>query len=317
MRHGRWRAVALAAALGVAGCDLHDVMFGLRPATVAVRGELPIELVYREGPMGLVILPGRVNGKADVDFILDTGAPVTVLIEDRQTAALALDVRNARPLGDPSDPASPVGAIQSGFDIAFAGVSLTDVTAVVIPNKAIPCRERVESVGFAGVVGADLFRRFVVEIDPAARRVRLHEPRGWQPPEGMRTVPLAIENGHVFVDAKVLLASGSSVATRLHLDTGMSRGLVLVAGSGSAIPMPEGESHKACYVSGMREERIGPAVDLDLASARLSVARPVYAARDMVPAVQRNGAMGNAALGGRRVFIDYTGRRLAFSAPAS
>ena len=275
-------------------------------------------MAYREAAGGLVILTGRVNDAADVEFILDTGAPVTVLIDDRQTAALGLDTSKASPLGNPNDPATPIGVIQGGFKVSFGNVSLTDLTAVVIPGKSIPCRERFEAVNFGGIIGADLFRRFVVEVDPSARRVRFHEPKDWRPPDGASVIPLAFDGGHVFVDAKVVLATGSAVTTRLNLDTGMNKPLVLVAGGSSAIPMPAaGEVRKACYVNGMREELRGPPVDLQMGAGTIRVASPTYTARENTVAMQRNGALGNAAFGGRRMFIDYPSKRLGLSAPSA
>src|SRR5262245_21478255 len=107
--------LAAATLLALAGC-------GFREPKVAVDGALPLDLAYREARGGLVLLTGRVNGKADVDFILDTGAPVSVIIDGKRTAALGLDTSGARPLGDPSNPATPQGIIQGGMDFRFGAV---------------------------------------------------------------------------------------------------------------------------------------------------------------------------------------------------
>lgn len=103
----RYLAALLAAPL-LSGCMLQYALFGFPPPEITAP-RAAIELPYREGPGGLVLLKGRVNDKADVDFILDTGAPVTVLIDGARTAGLGLDTSNAAPLGDPKDPASPGG----------------------------------------------------------------------------------------------------------------------------------------------------------------------------------------------------------------
>jgi hypothetical protein len=101
-------AILLAAALLLAGCNLRYALLGFPQPVVEVAGTAPIELGYREAKGG-VILRGRVKCKADVDFILDTGAPVTVLIDGTQTAALGLDSSRARPLGGAHIPvAAPV-----------------------------------------------------------------------------------------------------------------------------------------------------------------------------------------------------------------
>ncbi len=211
-----------------------------------------------------MILTGRVNGKADVDFILDTGAPVSVLIDGPRTVALGLDTSKARPLGDPDHPATPVGVIGRDFHVAFGAIELAGLSAIVVPEKSMPCRERFDAIGFAGVIGADLFRRFVVEIDPVAKRVRFHEPGTWRAPDGASSLPVTFGRGHPFIDARLTLASGEEIATRMNVDIGMNRALTLVAGSHPAIAMPvDGAVRKSCYVNGTREERAGPAVAVD------------------------------------------------------
>ena len=57
-------ALLLAAAL--AGC-------GLPPPRISVSAPGPIELPFRVALDGLILVTGRVNGRHDVDFILDTG----------------------------------------------------------------------------------------------------------------------------------------------------------------------------------------------------------------------------------------------------
>ena len=309
----RWVTVSvLVACLALAGCDLRYALFGFPQPVVQLTGTaIPVELDYREAKGGLVLLRGRVNGRADVDFILDTGAPVTVLLDGPRTAALGLDSSRARPLGDPDNPATPVGDIQDGFHLAFGGLGLAKLTAVVVPERTLPCREKFEEIAFGGVIGADLFRRFVVEIDPVARRVRLHDPKAWQAPPGAVAVPVAFEGGHPFVEASVTLPDGRTIASRMNLDIGMNRALVLAVGSHPAIAMPaEGKPRKSCYVNGVREEREGPAVAVTLGDARIEVAAPVYSASPNAVDGKPTGTIGVGFFAGRRLVVDYPGRRL-------
>jgi hypothetical protein len=311
----RLSAALAATALTMSGCALHDVLFGFKPPTISVAGTAPVEMTYREGTGGLVILTGRVNDIADIDFILDTGAPVTVLLDGmQQTAALRLDTSKAMPLGDPKDPATPVGVIQDGFRLKFGAIDVTGLTAVLIQAKALPCQDRFAAINFGGVIGADLFKRFVVEIDPATKRVRFHEPKGWQPPAGVTTIPLLFDSGHIYVDAWVMLAAGNEVPARLSFDTGMNKALMLVAGGSSPIPMPAaGEVRKACYANGVREELSGPPVELRMGSIAARIAAPTYATRENTTSVQRAGAFGFDAFKGRRIFIDYPSKQLGIS----
>ncbi|HYC37220.1 MAG TPA: aspartyl protease family protein [Usitatibacter sp.] len=310
MRTASVFAALLSVAL-LAGCTLRYAVFGFPEARVSVAGTLPFELRYRQARGGLVILTGRVNGKADVDFILDTGAPVTVFIEGLAPAALALDSSRARRMGAGDNAATPTGDIQDGFGIDFGGVALAGLTAVVVPLASMPCNERFREIGFGGVIGADLFRRFVVEIDPATRRVRLHDPGSWRAPPGAASVPIEFRGGHPFVKAGLALADGRRIEIPMNVDTGLNRALTLVAGSHAAIAMPEeGTVRQSCLVNGVREEREGAAVTVELAGVRLPVAKPVYSDRPNPVDDARTSTIGVELFRDRRLFIDFPGKRL-------
>ena len=302
-------AVFVALALG--GCDALMLVRGFPEPKIVAQRALPIQLSYREGKGGLVIISGRVNDKVEVDFVLDTGAPVTVLIDGERTAALAFDTSNARRLGPADDPAAPIGVIRSGFTLAFGDVKLTELTAVVLPESSLACPERFRTTGFAGVIGADLFRRFVVEVDPRSKRIRLHEPGAWKAPPDAIEVPLAFDHGHPFVETKVTLPDGRFVTLPMHLDTGMTSALALVADRDSALAMPEGgEVTRACFVSGWQEVRSGPAVSVNLGSATFSGVATSYSTGAGRPAVQQRGAVGSGMLSQRPYVVNYPGKRL-------
>ena len=311
MRRTIAACVAAFVTLVLGGCDALTILHGFPEPKVVTQGALPIELSYREGKGGLVILSGRVNGKVDVDFVLDTGAPVTVLIDSERTAALGIDTSNPRRLGPSGDPAVPIGVIRGGLTLAFGDLTLDALTAAVLPEASLACPDRFRTAGFAGVIGADLFRAFVVEVDPKARRVRLHDPGAWKLPPGAVEVPLGFDRGHPFVDTKVTLPDGRFVTLPMHLDSGMTSALALVADGDSVLAMPEGgEVTKACFVSGLREVRSGPAVSVGLGSATFSGVATSFSAKDDRPAVQQRGAVGSGLLSQRPYALDYPGKRL-------
>jgi hypothetical protein len=284
------------------------------PPTVTVDGPTPVELPFRIAADGLVVLAGRVNGEHDVDFILDTGAPVTVLIDNARTRALRLDTSGARRLGD--DPAAPTGVIRGGHSIAFGRVLLGELTAVLIPGASLPCPERFDSIGFGGVVGADLFRRFVTEIDWRRQVVRLHDPAAWRPAAGLHAVPLTFESGHPYVDSTVHLPDGRPVRARLHLDTGMNAGLALATGEGAPFEPPaQGRLRTSCFVSARKAGIEGAPVAVELATTRLAGVTPVYSPSAGASSTRKSGALGAAALSKRTLVVDYPGRRVFIGEP--
>ena len=201
--------------------------------------------------------------------------------------------------------------LREGTRLAFGAVSLDGLTAVVLPETSLACPERMRTVGFAGVIGADLFRRFVVEVDTNAKRVRLHEPAAWSPPRSAVEVPLTFDNGHPYVETTVTLPDGRSVTSRMHLDTGMTSSLALVAAPDTPFAMPEGgEVTQACFVSGLRDVRSGPAVSVALGAAIYAGVATSFSGRDDRPVVQQRGAVGSGMLSQRPYAVDYPNKRL-------
>lgn len=316
------RPVAVAVALGLllplAACDLQYAIMGFSEPNVQVAAKgAPVELPFREGPGGLVLITGKINGGGSYDFILDTGAPVSVILDGPGTEALKLDTSKARKLGDPDNPATPTGVITPGFSFEFGAVKFSDLTAVVIPRKVMPCAERFNALNFQGVIGADLFKRFVVEIDHERKRVRLHDPA--QVPAALAAqlgtaraaeLPLTFRNGHIYTDLKVRLAE-SDVPVHVHVDTGKNGTLSLITASKPEIKAPaNGTVQESCYVNGTAKSLRGDPVTLRLAD---TVARDVpvtYEANDQVKLGKRQGAIGITLLKRYVTWIDYPGKRM-------
>ena len=300
--------LALLASVALAGCDLRHALFGFPTPTYAVPANTPIELPYRDAA-GLLVIEGTINGTR-ADFVLDTGAPVTVFVNGPRLAALALDTSKARKLGPADNPAVPVGIIQPGFTVAFSELTLSGLTAVVVEGASMPCRERFEAANFQGVIGADVMRRFVVEVDPAHRRVRLHDPAHWTPAATVGTLPLEFSGGLPFTHAE-LRDADATVPLRLLVDTGSNDTLSLIAGSRPELTLPaQATPRESCYVAGTRKTWRGAPLDLAFGAAIASQVPTSYEDGDTVMRGARHGSVGIGLLKRYAFAIDYPGKRI-------
>ncbi|QJE72177.1 hypothetical protein HHL28_02820 [Aerophototrophica crusticola] len=304
----------LLAACGMAlsGCLVVDALRMQRAQEAAphqVAAALPVELPFQDRD-GLVIIPGTVNGKATLDFVLDTGAPVTVLLDGGEpTAPLALDLSKAEKLGD--SPASPVGSILFGFGLDFGPIAIRDLPLVGVPLGSMPCQDRFHKLGFRGVIGMDLFRRFVVEVDFDANRLRLHDPASYRYDRGGTVLPLTFHDRHIYVDGGVTLPDGTAVPGRFHVDTGKNSGLMLLAGKAPGLVMPaEGRSRTACLVNGTIDQREGAPVTLALGGERATGETPLYEGSGRMDQGDSIGTVGMGTLRRWNLVIDYPGKRL-------
>lgn len=301
------------ASLLLAGCDqaaLLSLYVANNGTAAKLAAPLPLTLPYKDVD-GWVLLPARVNGHAPVDFVLDTGASVVALIDDRKAAHLGLDMRKVRRLGAEDDLAAPVGARQDGLRIDFGGLVLEDQAALAIPAGSLNCQGKTNpDVPFNGVIGHDLFGRFTVEVNRDRGTVTLHDPATYRYIGGGRIVAAEISGRQPFVQAVIATPGAPPYKARLHVDSGAGLDLTLFPGSSPQIQTPSsGRVRQACFVGGAATYRTGAPVALDLNGARAR--SPVeYALGREVVASGQNGRIGAHFLQQYNVIFDYARSRI-------
>lgn len=148
--------------------------FGLLLAPAAWAGEA---VCWFEN--GAVVAPAEVGGVAG-DWLLDPSAAHTLLHETR-----------AQMEGLPA-------TFTASAHIAGEALSGVQVTVADLDDRAPGF-----ATPIAGVIGADVLSRFVVDLDFAPCRVRLSSGRGWRAPRGTRSLPLSFIDGVPAVQAAV------------------------------------------------------------------------------------------------------------------
>ena len=302
--------LALASCAGCSQLELGRLYFANNGADVRLEQPLPLSIPFRDVD-GWVVVQASVNGKEPIDVVLDTGASLLAILDGARTAHLGLDMRAARRLGEEGDVAAPFGARQDGLELDFGPFALEDHTALAIPVHTIKCRGAdMPDPPFQGVLGHELFHRFVVEFDYDAARVVLHDPKTWQVPDGAWVVPAEISGRQPFVHARIASADGGSYEARLHVDTGAGIDLSLFPQANPAIRVPaEGEESQACFVGGLATYRSGN-VSLGLADAPALPTPALYSTGKEVIDAGQHGRIGARFLRRYNVVFDYANERM-------
>jgi hypothetical protein len=71
-----------------------------------------------------------------------------------------------------------------------------------------------------GLVGLDLFLKYVVEIDYAAKQLTLYDPRSYVYSGAGDSVPLTLRDGHFFVPARIEIQDRPERIGRFVVDPG-------------------------------------------------------------------------------------------------
>ena len=276
------------------------------------------ELVY-DPFAGLILVSVTVAESPPLDFILDSGATQSAINDRYLAAALGLEMREAglaRGMGS--------GAIRvliaEDTHIRGDGQELLHSPLVVhdIGGRLAAMAGR----DIDGFLGAELFERYVVELDPMNRRLRLHDPETFVYSGRGDILPIEVVDRRPVVEARVVVEAGKKpVPVRLVIDTGSSRYLSLITKSRRQLKPPAERTVGASVgIVGDTLVVVAPVDRLELGSLVMHKVETAWVEPFRVPAVRNipklNGIIGNPLLSRYHVFFDYRHGRLILEPPS-
>ncbi len=194
------RALIAAALLALSSCGLDRS--GVRPLG---------SLEYRRDGK-LMLVQARVNGAGPFWFIVDSGAPRSV-IDPSLAAELKLEITHH---------GTTTGTGQGAVPLSYASPVLIELggdayrsTPYVIDLSEAPLPKEVR-----GLIGSELFLNHVVRIDPVEQRIAWYDPKRSPKPSGGSTLPLRSEAGKLFLQARIEPRQGVAINRELRIDTG-------------------------------------------------------------------------------------------------
>jgi hypothetical protein len=90
-----------------------------------------------------------------------------------------------------------------------------------------------------GILGYELFSRFVVKIDYEQKQMTLMLPQRFKPGRRYSRVPITVEDTKPYCVAELMIDDTTSMSAKLLIDTGASHGLYLDTESSVKIHVPE------------------------------------------------------------------------------
>lgn len=174
----------------------------------------------------LIVIPVEVNG-VELSFVLDTGVSKPILFN--LTENDSLDLKNTKTFylhGLGAD--GKIEALKSSYNRFKIGDAVgSNQDLYVVFDSDINFTPRL-GVVVHGIIGYDVFRDFVVEINYSSKYIRLHKPDVFKPKisKKWQSIPLEVHNNKPYLNATVTLEN-SSENVKLLMDTGSSDALWL------------------------------------------------------------------------------------------
>jgi len=280
--------------------DLRTIGVLIAAAVFAAPAAGPVTTVPFAWTPGQIEVAVTVND-APATFLLDTGSEYSIVSARLATElALARDRQGSREFAD-------------DVDLSVRSVDLQHQRVMVMPFDTYYQRGR----SIDGLLGYDLFSRFVVRIDFKGKSLTIWQPSAFRAPKAAAEVPLEFAGRLPVLSSVVRLAKGQALNARLMVDTGASQAVILrypFANDHGLFDLGGGDSTAPSLASGTRRLKEIPVEQI--AVAKWTFDRPqVFAYAEPVGSgayTDTDGLIGNTLLSRFTLYVDYPRKRLLF-----
>ena len=265
---------------------------------------------------GHIFLQVRINNSEPLWFALDTGA-IRSIVDKRAAQTLGLKSERSESVGGAGG--REQASIFDGVSIKLPGVELYNQTVWGLPLDFL---SPVNGRRIDGIIGYELFKYFVVDIDYISLNINLYEPQKYDYRGPGKHVPLKVQqDGEIYVIAKLEIAGREPIEGEFVIDTGGNNTLMLTP--------TFVEQHRLLEFVGPRLQvgggGLGGSIQVEFARIRtlelggLVIHNPVtgFVRVGQIADVDKAGNIGGKYLRRFRVIFDYSRQRMTLEPNAN
>ncbi len=257
----------------------------------------------------LVIIPMTVND-TELSFVLDSGVgkPILFNLTDQDSIKINnVSEITINGLGE----GEPIKALSSKEnDFKLGAIHNRDQRLYVVldsdmnfsPSLGIPVH---------GIIGYELFRDFVVDINYASKTIKFYNPAHYTYKLGRKdeTLPLHVIRKKAYVDGEIYMNSGKNIPVKMLLDTGSSDAIWLFENDEIGIPDKNYDDFLGKGLSGNIFGKRTMVSGIKIGSFVLQDAKAAFpdmeSFNDIKNLGDRNGSMGGEVLKRFNIVFDY------------
>jgi hypothetical protein len=209
-----------------------NAQLGFAIADGKKRVDIPIQIQNN-----LIVVPVVLNDILPLKFIVDTGVRTAILTQKTFSDILKLPYNRKYSISGPGGEKLIDAYVANNVSIALPGVTGKGHALLVLDQDYLELRNYL-GTDVHGILGYELFNRFIVKIDYKRKVMTLTMPEKIRIGKKYQELPMLIEDTKPFILTSVTLSPGNSMTAKLLIDTGASHGLMLEPSSDERIVVP-------------------------------------------------------------------------------
>lgn len=262
----------------------------------------------------LIVIPIEVNG-SELSFVLDSGVGTPILFNLADQDSIQLNnvteiTINGLGEGD------PINALKStGNFVQLGNTKNTSQNIYVVMDAGINFSPSL-GIPIHGIIGYDLFRDFVVDINYIKKTIKFYDPElyKYKTSKNTRVVDMSVIRRKAYLDAFVMINKTDEIPVKMLLDTGSSDAVWLFEDERIQLPEKHYQDFLGQGLAGNIYGKRTKINHLKIADFILSDAKAAFPDMETFTTITdfggRNGSLGGEVIKRFNIAFDYTNEKL-------
>ncbi|MEP2773141.1 MAG: aspartyl protease family protein [Fulvivirga sp.] len=186
----------------------------------------------------LIVVPVILNNQIPLKFIIDTGVRTAILTEKAFSDILGLEYSKRFLISGIGEESTVEAFITNNVSLTLPGIKGRGHAMLVLNEDYLELRNYL-GTEVHGILGYELFSRFIVTINYDSKLLTLTTPEHFKPKRSYQSIPITVEDTKPYLNAKVSYEDGSFIPVKMLIDTGASHGILIEPDSHEGLYVPE------------------------------------------------------------------------------
>jgi len=204
---------------------------------IGIMGGKRTAIIPFEKYSNLIVVPIWLNQGEVLNFIVDTGARYTILTRQKYIPNTKITMDKQVKLLGSDMSIEMIAYLVPRMSLRISNVHFKNQVLLVLKEDYLHL-ENLIGVPIHGIIGSDLFKRFIVKIDYRNNILTLYEREAFKIPSGFKSLDLFMDEHKPYLYSPIRIDK-DTVKPKLLIDTGASVSLLLHPDVSDEIQLPD------------------------------------------------------------------------------
>ncbi len=263
----------------------------------------------------LILIPVILNDHLPLKFILDTGVSSSILFEKEITDLLGVGYLRKISILGVGEKTAVAAYVTKGVEIKLPGITGYQQSILALEEDYLHLKNQLGHQ-VHGILGYEIFSRFIVEINYHEKRLVLYDPARFKPKRRWEVLDMDLVVTKPYVNIEFSIDSGKVYKGNFLIDTGASHSIVIHPESEDHVRIPD-KNIRSVLGRGLTGEVRGHLARIQHVKMGKYTFEEVIASfpdkdeyPDSISQFNKNGTIGGEILSRFRVVLDYVNEKI-------